>query len=250
MLSILIVSGELYHLEFLSSNIRRCIGDSMCIVTTSTFSEAVKIINKKDIIFDLFIINVQLKEKSGYLLEKLLRKQDVYRHVPILFLTQSSYNMIGYESLTTFLVYKHRNYIAFPLDPLDVQAKFCLYLDSIYKRQLEMNETRQSLEFRTASGIIDLPLESLLCMEIQDKVCTIYSTLGKFLVKRTSLNQILRKINSQSVVRCHRYYAVNVKKISFIEKKTTRSWTVHFTNSNITCPVSKTYFSNMPNQGV
>lgn len=245
MLNTLIVSGDQNHLEILSSNIRRSTEDSMCIVTISDFLEAVTCVEKQTIIFDLFIINIQLKEKSGFMLEKKIREFKVYKHTPILFLSQTSYETIGYETLTTFLAYKHRNYISLPLNPIDIQAKFCLYLDSIYKNQFDISNKKKILCFKTSSGTIDIPINSIYYLEIQNKICSIYSSFGKFLIKRTSLSHIINSINSPSVVRCHRYYAVNVNKISYIERKNSRNWLAHFTNSSLACPISNTFRKNI-----
>lgn len=244
MIHVFILSNTVSELEQISKNLRRCIDDSLCLVTTTDSHEALSFIQHHQIIFDLFIISVRLEKQSGYMVEKKIRKNRFYQFTPILFITPDS-NMLDFGPLSTFAAYRHHNYLAFPLDDLNIQGKFCLYLDSIYTNQIQTDKQNKKIHLKSSTGSRYIPIKSILYIEIQNKMCTIYSLQGKFLLRRTSLSAILAMVDSPHLVRCHRYFAVNLQNIDYIEKNSSRLSTIHFKTSSLTCPMSNTYSKNI-----
>ncbi len=244
MIHILILSNAVSELEQISKNLRRCIDDSLCLVTTTDSHEALSFIQHHHVIFDIFIISVRLKKQSGYVIEKTIRKNRFYQFTPILFITPNS-NMLDFNPLSTFAAYRYHNYLAFPLDDLDIQGKFCLYLDSIYTNQIQIDKEDKKIRLKSATGSRNILIKNILYIEIQNKLCTIYSLDGKFILRRTSLSALLSKLDSPHLVRCHRYFAVNLKNVDYIEKNNSRLSTVHFHTSSLTCPVSSTYLKDI-----
>ncbi len=119
MIHVLILSKETSELAQLVKNLHRSIEDSLCVVTTTDSHEALSFIQRTPIIFDIFIIAVQLNHQSGYMVEKQIRKNRFYQSAPILFLTRDGH-LIDYDPLATFPSYRLRNYISLPLDDLDI----------------------------------------------------------------------------------------------------------------------------------
>ena len=56
MINVLILSNKQSELEQISKNLRRSTDDSLCIITTTSAHEALQIVNKNQIHFDIFII--------------------------------------------------------------------------------------------------------------------------------------------------------------------------------------------------
>ena len=135
----------------------------------------------------------------------------------MIFITKDKYNLIGFSRLSTYEAYKNRNYISLPLDKIDIQGKVGLYLENIISEQLK-NDARNKL--------LDLKK-------------------GKFIVKRTSLIKVEEKIGCDDIVRCHRFFSVNVKNISFLEKSSNRIWYAYFRHATFTCPISEKYIKEI-----
>lgn len=244
MINILILGDNHNELILLSENIRRCDESSMCIVTTSDVQEALAFVDRQSIIFDIFIVNMRLSSCSGYAFESKVRRYSMYKNTPFIFLTKNKQDLDSYSYLSTYEAYKMHSYVLSPLDPLEVQSKFCLYLDSIFARQVESRNNNKILRLKRKSGTIDIPVEEILYLEIQNKICTIYSLKGKFFIRRVSLAKILNEIDASYILRCHRFYAVNTKNIDYIENINSRVSIAHLKGGYFTCPISKNYFKN------
>lgn len=245
MIHALILSNTTAELEQISKNLLRSADDSLCLAATTDSHEALSIIHQGHILFDIFIIAVRLEKQSGFMIEKQIRNIRFYQFTPILFITQDS-RIFGFDPLSTFPSYRLRNYIDFPLDDLDIQGKFCLYLDSIYANQMQVDQQKKKIRLKNSTGSRDIPIKNILYIEVQNKLCTIYSLNGKFVLRRTSLSSAIKQIDSPSIVRCHRFFAANLDNIDYIERNHSRLSTLHFKSSSLTCPVSSTYLGALP----
>lgn len=244
MIHALILSNTLSELEQISKNLLRSTEDSLCLITTTDSHEALSTIHQGRILFDIFIIAVRLEKQSGFMIEKQIRKIRFYQQVPILFLTPDS-RLFGFDPLSTFPTYRLRNYLTLPLDDLDIQGKFCLYLDSIYAKQMQVDRQKKKIRLKSAAGSRDIPIQNILYIEVQNKLCTIYSLNGKFLLRRTSLSSAIAQIHAPSIVRCHRFFAANLENVDYIERNHARLSTLHFKSSSLTCPASKVYLADV-----
>jgi len=246
---VLILSNTRSELEQISKNLLRGAEDSLCLTVTTDSHEALTMIHQGQILFDIFIIAVRLEKQSGFMVEKQIRKIRFYKFTPILFITPDS-RIFGFDPLSTFSAYRLRNYIAQPLDDLDIQGKFCLYLDSIYTSQMQVDRQNKKIRLKSAAGSREIPIKDILYIEVQNKLCTIYSLSGKFLLKRTSLTAAIKQIDSPAIARCHRFFAANLKNVDYIERNHARQSTLHFRNSSLTCPASNTYLQNLREQNL
>lgn len=243
MINILILSNCYNDLILLSDNIRRCDDSSMCTLTTTDVQEALSLISQQTVIFDMFVVNMQLPSTSGYSFEEKTRKYPIYRNTPFIFLTKNEHDLDSYHFLSTYESYKLRSYLRLPLKPLEVQSKFCLYLDSIFTRKVESYNDNQILRLQNKTGTADIPINNILYMEIQNKICTVYTTIGKFFIKRVSLSTVLEKIDSSRIIRCHRFYAINTSHIDYIEHIDSRKHLAHLKKYHLTCPIGNKYLN-------
>lgn len=248
MINVLVLSNNHNELITLSDNIRRCDKTSMCILTTNDPQEAIAFIKDQAIIFDVFVVNMRLRASSGYTFEKCVRKIPLYKYTPFIFLTKNEQDLDHYPFLSTFESYKTRSFAKMPLDPLELQSKFCLYLDYIFAKKIENNRNNQVLVLRRGKDTLEIRLRDIRYMEIQNKVCTIYSSQGKFFVRRISLSSLLKELACKDLIRCHRYYAINVTAIDYIERRNSKQLVAYFKEGRLTCPVSNLYLSDIVDQ--
>lgn len=245
MIHVMIICKELQNLIQLSASVRRGIDTSACIVTTAKAEEALSIIKRKQIRFDLFIIEVQLDGQSGYKLESAIRQSAWYSDAPILFITKESFKITGSSYLATYENYKKRNYISLPLENIDVQGKIGLYLDSIVAKQIRLSRDNRSVCLDNSGGLNRVRIRDILFLEVQSKVCTVHTLTDKYTLNRQSLSSMLAWLNSDDIIRCHRFYAVNARRIKTIERLDRRNWLLYLDKSSLTCPASQTYIREL-----
>ena len=123
MINVLILCDSFKDLIEVSNNTRRCIEDSMCIISTSSIQEARSLIAQRDMIIDIFIVSMHLKSGSGYCFEKEIRKHPVYRNAPFIFLTRNAQDFRRDLGLPPHVTYRERVFTCLPVDSLDIQSK-------------------------------------------------------------------------------------------------------------------------------
>lgn len=245
MLTVLISSNDLGVMEKIARNIIRSTENCACVFYATTSTEALNIIKSRRQRIDLFFIDVNLKEFGGYQLESVIRGINAYRETPIIFITKVSYNLIGPSRLSTYHSYKKRNYISLPINDLDVQGKIGLYLDHIISEKAKREEAGKTLIFKHAQGYMKLELRSILFIEVQNKCCSLHTSKGDYVLKRTGLTRLQTELGSDLFVKCHRSYLLNIKNLSSIENFNKKTWVAHFHNHGETCPISNTYMKEV-----
>ncbi len=244
MINILILCNRFQELIEASNNIRRCTDNSMCIISTTNVQEAKSMVEKQSFIIDIFVVAMYLKSGSGYSFEKEVRKNTIYTNTPFVFLTSNEQDLSLYSGLFSYEAHKKRVFSSLPIDALDIQSKFCLYLDAIIAKQIKRDSARETIRLEGIAGSVNIPISEIVYMEIQNKLCTIYTLTGKYLLHRTSLTKVLNEINSENIIRAHRFYAINLKQIKHIEYISSRKHIAHFRKSSLTCPISSKYMEN------
>jgi two-component system response regulator LytT len=248
LIDVFIISSNHKRVLFLADSIGGCL-NSCSITTTTVVDDGIDLIFNNSVSYDIFIIDIDLDTISGYVLEKKIRTIRRYRNTPVIFVTQHSYSLMGVSGLSTYQVYKLRNYISLPLDRIDIQSKIGLYLEAIEDSKKERTSRKKEIEIKTSNGIKRFSLKDIIFLEIQNKECSIHTVHETFTIKRTSLVKVLDLFNSPHIIRCHRFYGINTNQISYIEKVKGR-WTAHFVSSDLVCPISEKYYDILYKNGI
>ena len=239
MITIMIVSQKNRINELLASSIIGGLEDTVNLIATTDTGEAESIIEREELNIDLFIFQVKMKPKSGTVLENLLRQKKRYEDKPVLLLTNLSYNMVGYPRLAGYESYKHKNYISMPIERTDVQAKLCLYLDEILKDQ--KRRRRDFLYLEHQAGELVVERKEILYAEVQNKLLTVHCTSGVFELKRVTLQEFCTQVGKDTLLQCHKSFAVNIEAVKEIIRNDRRNWIAVFADGNM-CPISQTYY--------
>lgn len=239
MITIMIVSQKNKINEMLASSIIGGLDATVNLISTTDTAEAESIISNEHMDIDLFILQVKMKPKSGTILESLLRQKERYKNKPVLFLTNLSYNMVGYPKLAGYESYKRKNYISMPIERTDVQAKLCLYLDRILKEQKQQHRNLVYLEHDR--GELFLERKDILYIEVQNKLLTLHCKSGDFELKRVTLQEFCLQLGLDAFVRCHKSFVINVEAVDEIVRNGRRNWLAVFGDGK-TCPISQTYY--------
>ncbi len=239
MITIMMVSQKNKINELLASSIIGGLEDTVNLIATTDTGEAETIIQSEEFNIDLFIFQVKMKPKSGTVLENLLRQKKRYEDKPILLLTNLSYNMVGYPQLAGYESYKHKNYISMPIERTDVQAKLCLYLDEILKEQ--KRQRRDFLYLEHQAGELVVERKEILYVEVQNKLLTVHCASGTFELKRVTLQEFCTKVGKDTLLQCHKSFAVNIEAMREIIRNDRRNWIAVFDGEKM-CPISQTYY--------
>lgn len=242
MITIMIVNEKSRDNEQIAASIIGGFENSTCIISTCSSQEAEDIFSHKDDI-DLFILQINMKERSGYKLAESIRKRKNYRNTPILFITAQSYSMVGFPQLATYRSYMKHNYISTPVCRLDVQGKLGLYLDAILSTE-HTDSGERVIYLEHNSGNTFLKVNDILFAEIQNKSAVIHTMNESYSIRRTSLEKIAEIIDDELFMRCHKSFAINVKNMTALEKAGRRNWLAIFEGRKC-CPVSQTYYGRI-----
>lgn len=131
---------------------------------------------------------------------------------------------------------------------------------SLEEKKFQLNEIMKYRARRVEDGLVhfldekkvlrlSLRLDDLLYIQSADNYVYIYyvnnkNEVTKFLL-RTTLKSIEESFSSYGLIRCHRFYVVNSKKVSVLRK--TKEGLMLELNSDMVCeiPVSKTYLAKV-----
>ena len=245
MITILIVGNNVTDNERIAGSIIGGTELTTCVICTRSAMEALEIIESRKNRFDLYIIMIQMKEQSGYRLAEKIRKVSEYRDCPILFVTNLSYSLAGFSDLATYQSYRKYNYISLPIARIDMQGKLGLYLEEILTNQSIRNKGERAIYLSHSKGETFLAVKDVLFAEVRNKICSITTTEETIQLSRKNLNDMIRLIDDDLFLRCHRSFALNIRQLKGVEKVDRRIWEAVFANRKGPCLISRSYLDQV-----
>lgn len=94
---------------------------------------------------------------------------------------------------------------------------------------------KESLYIKKTKKVIRVPLKTILYIEVESKYSTVFTKLGKFLI-RISLNELMELLPQSIFLRVHRNYIVNREAITEFDFE---EYTVHV--ENISLPIGRSF---------
>lgn len=245
MITTFIIGNEILENERIASSLIGGTEMTTCTISTISAKEGLEIIHDRNYDIDLFIIGVKLKGYSGFRLCEKIRQIERYKLTPIVFVTSSSYSLLGLSPLNTYQSYKNYSYITLPIRRTDVQGKLGLYLEKIVSNQKKRKNATRMFYLKHKNGEIFLNIEDIIFAEVQGKVCNLYTQKGCFQIFRKSLTEIISMVDSDNFIKCHRCFALNINHLQRIDKLEKRLWNAIFEHFDQQCPISKTYLEEI-----
>ena len=103
-------------------------------------------------------------------------------------------------------------------------------------------QSHYSFQSENNSDRIEIEIAHLICIKAEGNYCEFYTLQGGELKKellRITLKSVEQKLeNEGDIIRCHRSYLVNLRKVSKVSG-TARNISLHFDNVEFTVPVSR-----------
>lgn len=189
--------------------------------------------------FELFLLDVQLPGKSGFDLAEYIRAMPGYALTPMLFITGNEK-----DCLSAFQTYHCYDYITKPVAARELREKITGITTAV-RNQAAEKAPEKVICISSAEGDVFIKKSELLFVEIQNGNCVFHLQDGTFEQKGISLASLTEDVGDDTLLRCHRSFAVNPDNISEIKSINYRLWEACFRGSDKTVDISKKYYDDV-----
>ena len=239
MLSILIIDASRTDASKLSYSIMNSFDGDIKI--TKVFSDvgAFNLIKNEKDAYDVIFIDVIYNKRDGFKYAQNIRKIEKFKENSIIFFTDNDFN--GLVSLS------HRdknNYIMSLNTNKEEQKDLHRFLRDLHNKTMYF-EYSPIIFIKHTKGHEVIKVEDIYFIEARDKYLYIHLKDYTYICSRLGLNNLINKCNVKYIIRSHRSFAVNLKKINEIEKLDNRLWKIKFECDISNCYISKTYYDQI-----
>lgn len=179
------------------------IKEDMEIYSTGYAKEALE--KSRGSTYDLFLLDIQLLDYSGYELAKELRNIDKYKFTPIVFITA-----IPTKELLAFKQIHCYDYIVKPFREKEVVETLSTILNYGIKKEEYIN-------FNLKNYIYRVKIDEIIYFEVVQRKIEVVTIKERFLLSNYTLKSLEKEL-SEVFIRCHKGFIVNINYISSIDK--------------------------------
>lgn len=195
---------------------------------------ALKLALKENI--DIFFLDFELTEMSGFELASKLRKIDKYGLTQIVFTAEYPQN-----SLEIFKKYNCYDFIGKPFLREELKQKIRRLIEKVEHHQESIKKSELKSIF-TKNEILIIPVDEILYIGVQERICKIYFSGHRIEIKDTSLKQVLLALEKPNLMQCHKSFAINLNEIEDIKERNYRSWQTTLRGCDAKIDITKTYY--------
>lgn len=221
--NILIVEDELAISNGLSTIIKD-INKGINIDVTGYAEEALKL--AKAAKYDVFLLDIQLRDYSGYELAKEIRSMSNYKLTPIVFITA-----IPTRELMAFKEIHCYDYIVKPFKEDTVKST----LKTIIDHGVIKEESYLKLKQKDYTYI--LKQDEIIYIESKNRKIFIVTSNEEIIISTYTLSRLLEELKT-NFIQCHRGYIININYIEKIDKK---KYDIYLKGIKIPIPVGRKY---------
>lgn len=218
MIKILVIEDSDVQRKNLCSLLSK-INSNLKIYEASTKDGALEISKKTNI--DLFFVDIELKDSSGIDFATEIRKVYEYKYTLIVFVTAYiNYIIKAFKEVHCY------DYLIKPYNSNDIRKIINIITENTPSKNIQQNKPYVLINQNSIE--IKLFLDEIIFIETSMGKCTIHTIIGKYVMNRMTLKKLLKIINCDYIIQCHRSCAVNIKYIRKIEKYSQVSWNIYF----------------------
>lgn len=204
MSSILIVEDEPIIANGLAAMINS-IDSKINITITGYAKEALRY--AEDINYDIFLLDIQLKDYSGFELAKEIRNIDNYKLTPIVFITA-----VPTRELMAFKEIHCYDYIVKPFKEETVK----IILETIINYGV-VKEQEVYLKLKQKEYTYFVKQDEIIYIESQSRKIFVTTIREQIELSTYTLSQLLKELNP-NFIQCHKGYIINVNYIEKVDK--------------------------------
>lgn len=228
-MNVLIVEDDLIQRKSLKMMIEQ-IDKDINIYESVDKDEALEITHRNNI--DVFYVDICLNSSSGIDFAIEIRKIPKYEFTFIIFLTTHI------EYLTKAFKEVHcYDYILKPYDMsdvVDITKHFKSHIENINKKI----EVKKSIVLEIKKGVnVKIYVDETIFIEVNLRICMIHTINGIYKVNNLALRKILKIINCNNIIQCHKSFAVNIDFIKKIENIDSKLSEIYFENYDKNAPL-------------
>jgi DNA-binding LytR/AlgR family response regulator len=238
MINVLIVEDSEHDIQLYKNALRPV--ENARIFYVSSGEEAMELIKKAGI--DIFFLDVDLPGMDGFALAKKIRAIPRYALAFIVFITGYSKNQLAvFKELHCY------DYIVKPFSMDDLTSKLTALIEQVRSSDNQVNRTRMIL-LPAGGGEYLINPEEIFFAEAQRNDCYLHTNNEILCLRSISLKKVIHLVDDEYFVRCHRSFAVSIKKIYEIRPINYRLWKVILRDSTGIVDVSGKYFNEIMNK--
>lgn len=227
MSNILIVEDEIITAKGLKSIIQS-IDSNINVQTTAYAKEALSL--AKQNYYDIFLLDIQLKDYSGFDLAHEIREIDNCKLTPIIFITA-----IPSRELMAFKEIHAYDYIIKPFKEKEVRDN----LETIIKYGINKEHKKEEkyLKIKQKDFAYLIKQDEIIYIESKNRKLYIVTTEDEVDISTYTLKQILVKLGDE-FLQCHRGFIINA---NYIEKINRREDTIHLIGTKDIVPIGRAF---------
>lgn len=239
MLNVMIVEDILKDAEYLKQIIEEIIDDAVFLIC-ETGEKAMEYIYAQKMQIDIFFLDRELPEMSGFDLAARIRDIKCYIQTPIVFVT-------GHESdqLNALQEYHCYSYIVKPFNRGTVNKRIGTLLQNIIESKTH-KPLKKGILIDTVDGSKIIYADNIIGTEVAGHCCKIYTITGNYEIVRMSLLKIIELVDSKYFIRCHKSFSLNLNLVEKIRKLRRNIWIPEFeVETDFRCEISRTYYNEV-----
>lgn len=196
---IAICENEIKHQERVQRLLQQWANDSNRDISISTFKDAESLIMLwEDVIYDVLLLDIEMKKISGMELAKIIRRID--DNVIIIFITShTSYSLEGYDV----------NPLHYLIKPIQEKVFFKV-LDKAYA--IYSLRGGDGLLINSEDGLVKIPTDTICYISMSAHYAKVYTSNGIY-ETRTTAKELAMSLPAH-FIDCHRSYIINMFKVN------------------------------------
>lgn len=202
MANVMIVEDEI-NIALGLETIVKSIKSNIETTITGYAKEALEMANLKS--YELFLLDIQLNDYSGFELAKEIRNIDMYKLTPIVFITA-----IPTKELLAFKQIHCYDYIVKPFSEKEVIEVLSTIINYGIKKE-------EYISFNLRDYIYRIKFDDIIYFEVIQRKIKVVTFKEQFELSNYTLNR-LQDTLTNDFIRCHKGYILNVNYISSVDK--------------------------------
>ncbi len=200
-MNILVVEDDVITRKLLHKIIET-IDENVHIIASDNEHNAVELLMKQEV--DLFMLDIKIKEGSGYSLAQKIRNIEKYKLTPIVFITA-----VDHKELEAYRNIHCYSYIVKPFNEKKVKEVLSCIIKGNKKEDNIIKIDKRSYTYL-------ISIDDVLYIEAQSKDIVIKKINDKETIKNYPLKKIYMQLEDKGFIKCHRSFIVNKKYIKEI----------------------------------
>lgn len=211
------------------------------LIFASNAEEALEVVQKYPI--DIFFLDVDLPGMNGFQLARKIREIPRYFLSYIIFITGYSENQLdAFKELHCY------DFLIKPFQMEEFKLKLRAFIEKVdekaNKTEKSSDKTKMVL-FSTSNGDYLINANDILFAETYRNKCFLHTENEVYRLVGMALKEVIDQVEDEYFVRCHKSFAVNLKKVSYIHQVNYRLRQISFINNEKKIDLSNMFYDSI-----